>query len=166
MSFQISIDGRSLSVEKGQTVLQVARENGIDIPTLCDLPGLASHGSCRMCVVEIAGRANTPTACTTLVEEGMVVQTESPTVQALRAELLKLLLSEHPSCCLFCPEQSHCEDCMVTVRKTGVTTGCRSCPKDGQCQLQNLVNRFGLTEVGYPGRYRMLSVERNDPFFD
>ncbi|RPJ22697.1 MAG: 4Fe-4S dicluster domain-containing protein [Chloroflexi bacterium] len=166
MSLQISIDGRSLSVEKGQTLLRVARENGIDIPTLCDLPGLASHGSCRMCTVEIQGRSNMPTACTTLAEDGMVVQTDSPNVQALRTELLKLLLSEHPSCCLFCPEKSHCDECMVTLRKTGITTGCRSCPQDGQCQLQTLVDRFGLTEVGYPVRYRMLPVERYDPFFD
>src|SRR5512138_615127 len=166
MSLQISINGRSLSVEKGKTILQVARANGIDIPTLCDFPGLPSHGSCRMCIVEIEGRSNTPTACTTLVEDGMVVQTESPTVRALRTELFKLLLSEHPSSCLFCPEKSHCDDCMVTLRKSGVTTGCRSCPQDGQCQLQVLVDRFGLTEVGYPVRYRMLPVQRNDPFFD
>jgi predicted molibdopterin-dependent oxidoreductase YjgC len=166
MSLQISIDGRSLSVEKGKTVLQVARENGIEIPTLCDFPGLPSHGSCRMCVVEIQGRPNTPTACTTLVEEGMVVQTHSPVVQSLRKEVLKLLLSEHPSSCLFCPEHSHCEDCMVTLRKSGVTTGCRSCPDDGQCQLQILVGQIGLTEVGYPVRYRMLPVHKNDPFFD
>ncbi len=166
MSLQISIDGRSLAVEKGKTVLQVARENGIDIPTLCDLPGLASHGSCRMCIVEIKGRPNTPTACTTLVEEGMVVQTNTPDVQALRTELLKLLLSEHPSACLICPEKSQCEDCMVTLRKAGVTTGCRSCYQDGQCQLQVLVDRFGITEIGYPIRYRMLPVEKGDPFFD
>jgi predicted molibdopterin-dependent oxidoreductase YjgC len=166
MSLQISIDGRSLSVETGKTVLQAARENGIDIPTLCDFPGLTSHGSCRMCIVEIAGRSHTPTSCTTLVEEGMVVQTNSPKVQVLRTELLKLLLSEHPSSCLFCPEKSHCDDCMVTLRKSGVTTGCRSCPDDGQCELQTLVDRFGLTEVGYPVRYRMLPVLKNDPFFD
>jgi predicted molibdopterin-dependent oxidoreductase YjgC len=166
MSLQISINGRSLSVEKGKTVLQAARENGIEIPTLCDFPGLPSHGSCRMCVVEIQGRPNTPTACTTLVEEGMVVQTHSPVVQSLRKELLKLLLSEHPSSCLFCPEHSHCEDCMVTLRKSGVTTGCRSCPADGECQLQTLVGQIGLTEVGYPVRYRMLPVHKNDPFYD
>jgi predicted molibdopterin-dependent oxidoreductase YjgC len=166
MSLQISIDGRSLSAEKGKTVLQVARENGIDIPTLCNFPGLPSHGSCRMCIVEIEGRPNTPTACTTLVEEGMVVQTDSPTVQALRTELLKLLLSEHPSSCLICPEKSHCDECMVTLRKAGVTTGCRSCPQDGQCELQVLVDRFGITEIGYPVRYRMLPVQKQDPFFD
>src|SRR5512139_1170804 len=166
MSLQISIDGHSLSVEKGQTLLQAARANGIDIPTLCDFPGLTSHGSCRMCIVEIAGRPNTPTACTTLAEDGMVVQTNSSKVQALRVELLKLLLSEHPSSCLFCPEKTHCDDCMVTLRKSGVTTGCRNCPDDGQCELQTLVDRFGLTEVGYPVRYRMLPVHKNDPFYD
>jgi formate dehydrogenase (NADP+) alpha subunit len=166
MSLQISIDGRSLSAEKGKTILQVARENGIDIPTLCDFPGLPSHGSCRMCIVEIQGRPNTPTACTTLVEEGMVVQTNSPDVQALRTELLKLLLSEHPSSCLICAEKSHCDECMVTLRKAGVTTGCRSCFKDGDCQLQTLVDRFGITEIGYPVRYRMLPVQKGDPFFD
>ncbi len=166
MSLNISIDGRSLSVEKGKTVLQVARENGIEIPTLCDFPGLPSHGSCRMCIVEIQGRPNTPTACTTPAEDGMVIQTNSPVVKSLRTELLKLLLSEHPSSCLFCPEHSHCEECMVTLRKSGVTTGCRSCADDGQCQLQTLVQQIGLTEVGYPVRYRMLPVHKNDPFYD
>lgn len=166
MNLHITIDGRSLSVEAGQTVLQAARKNGIDIPTLCDYPGLTSHGSCRMCIVEIEGRANTPTACTTPVEDGMVIRTDSPTVHALRVELFKLLLSEHPANCLFCPERSHCDECMVTLRKTGVTTGCRSCPDDGQCQLQALADRLHLAEGGYPVRYRMLPVEKRDPFFD
>ncbi len=81
-------------------------------------------------------------------------------------ELFKLLLSEHPASCLFCEEKSHCDECMVTLRKTGVTTGCRSCSDDGQCELQTLVDRFDLAEGGYPVRYRMLPVEKKDPFFD
>lgn len=166
MSLHITMDGRSLWVEAGKTVLQAARENGIDIPTLCDFPGLTSHGSCRMCIVEIEGRSNTPTACTTLVEDGMVIQTDSPGVHALRVELFKMLLSEHPASCLFCAEKSHCDECMVTLRKTGVTTGCRSCPDDGQCELQALADRLDLPEGGYPVRYRMLPVEKKDPFFD
>ncbi len=166
MSLQITIDGRSLSIEAGKTILQAARENGIDIPTLCDYPGLTSHGSCRMCIVEIEGKSNMPTSCTTPVEDGMVVQTDSLKVQALRTELFKLLLSEHPASCLFCEEKSHCDECMVTLRKTGVTTGCRSCPDDGQCQLQVLADRLHLAEGGYPVRYRMLPVEKKDPFFD
>ena len=166
MSLQIIIDGLPVSVESGKTVLQAARQNGIDIPTLCDFPGLTSHGSCRMCVVEIEGRSHTPTACTTLVEDGMIVQTDSSTVRALRTELLKLLLSEHPSSCLFCEEKSHCDECMVTLRKSGVTTGCRSCSRDGQCELQILADRLNLAEGGYPVRYRMLPVEKKNPFFD
>lgn len=165
MSLQITIDGRSLAVEAGKTVLQAAQENGIDIPTLCNYPGLTSHGSCRLCVVEIEGRAVTPTACTTPVEDGMVVRTDTPNIQALRVEMFKLLLSEHPASCLFCEEKDHCGDCMVTLRKTGITTGCRCCPQDGLCELQVLAERLHVAEVEYPVRYRMLPVERKDPFF-
>ena len=158
MSLQITIDGRSLCVEAGKTVLQAAHESGIEIPTLCNYPGLTSHGSCRMCIVEIEGRSNTPTACTTPVEDGMVVQTDSSNVRALRLEMFKLLLSEHPASCLFCEEKNHCDECMVTLRKTGVVTGCRSCPDDGQCELQVLADRLQAAEGGYPVRYRMLPV--------
>jgi len=166
MSVTISIDQRPLTVDKGMTILEAARQNGIYIPTLCDYPGLASHGSCRMCIVEIQGRHTTPTACTTPVEEGMVVNTNSPKVKALRADVLQMLLSEHPSSCLFCPEKNHCDDCMVTLRKACVTTGCRSCPKDEQCDLQDMVNRLGIPQGNFPVRYRMLPVEKNDPFID
>ncbi len=148
------------------TILQAARQYNIYIPTLCDFPGLPSHGSCRMCLVEIEGRPTTPTACTTPVEEGMRIHTHSPKVQALRSEILQMLLSEHPSSCLFCPEKDHCDECMVTLRKAGVTTGCGSCPKDEQCTLQEMVQKIGLSGVDYPIHYRMLPVEKNDPFFD
>lgn len=162
----LMINGRRLSAESGQTILEVARLNDIDIPTLCDYPGLSSHGSCRMCIVEVQGRANTPTACTTLVEDGMVVETDTEKICEMRSDLLRMLLAEHPSACLFCPENQHCEECMVTLRKAGVTTGCRSCPADHQCGLQELVERSGLKSVSYPVRYRALPVERYDPFFD
>lgn len=166
MSIQLTINGKILSAEKGQTVLQVARANDIYIPTLCDYPGLPSHGSCRMCIVEIKGRTNTPTACTTPVEEGMVVETDTLQVNDLRVEILRMLLADHPGVCLFCPENQHCEECMVTVRKTGITTGCRTCPADQQCTLQEMVKRLGLQSVAYPVRYRGLRVEKEDPFFD
>jgi predicted molibdopterin-dependent oxidoreductase YjgC len=166
MSLRFTINDRALEVEPGLTILQAARRFGIEIPTLCDYPGLPSHGSCRMCVVEIQGRPNTPTACTTPLEEGMVIQTHSPRVLALRRELLQMLLSEHPSSCLVCPENENCAECMITLRKSGVTTGCRSCPKDGICELQELTARVGLDGMDYPVRYRMLKTEKKDPFFD
>ena len=166
MTVRLLIDELPINVEKGATILEAARQHELYIPTLCDYPGLPAHGSCRMCIVDIQGKQNTPTACTTLAEEGMVIQTNSPKVQALRAELLQMLLAEHPSSCLFCPEKSHCDECMVTLRKAGVTTGCRSCPKDHECDLQRIVEKLGLSQVNYPGRYRMLKPEKSDPFFD
>lgn len=166
MKLNITIDGQQLEVEKGITILQAARQQNIYIPTLCDYPNLPPHGSCRLCIVDIEGRIKTPTACTTPVEEGMVVHTNTAHLQYLRSEILKMILSEHPSCCLFCKEQDHCEDCMVTVRKTGVTTGCRTCPKDGQCELQELISHIDLGEFSYPFHYRGLKIERDDPFFD
>jgi NADH dehydrogenase/NADH:ubiquinone oxidoreductase subunit G len=123
LSIQITIDGQLLSVDQGVTILNAARQHGINIPTLCDYPGLPAHGSCRMCIVEIQGRPSTPTACTTPAEAGMVIQTNSPRIQALRGELLQMLLADHPASCLFCPEKSHCDECMVTLHKAGVTTG-------------------------------------------
>jgi ferredoxin len=78
MKVNITINDARLTVEKGLTILQAARENNIDIPTLCDYPGLPPHGSCRMCVIEIKGNPTFPTACTTPIEEGMVVFTDSP----------------------------------------------------------------------------------------
>jgi len=166
MSISLTINGQQLATEAGQTVLQAARANSIYIPTLCDYPGLPPHGSCRLCIVQVKGRSITPTACTTLVEEGMVVETNTPLVKELRVEVLRMLLAEHPGNCLFCPENDHCQECMVTLRKTSVTTGCRTCPADMQCQLQEVVDNIGLESVAYPVRYRALPVEREDPFFD
>jgi len=166
-TLRMTIDGRVLEVQKGETILQAARRYGFYIPTLCDYPHLTPHGSCRLCIVEVEGSPKTPAACTTPVEEGMVVRTHSPRLQSLRSEILRLLLSEHPVSCLMCPEQDHCDECMITLRKSGVTTGCRSCPKDGVCELQELVARIGLDgHSPYPVFYRNYAVEKGDPFFD
>ncbi len=166
MKLKITIDGQHLEVDSGITILQAARQHNIYIPTLCDYSNLPPHGSCRLCIVDIEGRIRTPASCTTPVEDGMVVHTNTAHLEYLRSEIIKMMLSEHPSCCLFCQEHDHCEDCMVTVRKTGVTTGCRSCPKDQQCELQELINHLDLGEFTYPFSYRGHKVERDDPFFD
>ncbi len=166
MNVKITIDGYPLEVEKGITILQAAQHNNIYIPTLCNYPSLHPTGSCRICIVEVQGIANPPTACTMPVEDGMVVFTNTSKVQALRVELVQMLLAEHPTSCLFCKEKENCDECMLTLRKVSVTTGCRSCPKDEQCELQALVDKIGLKRITYPVHYRMLKVERNDPFFD
>ncbi|MEN4099594.1 MAG: molybdopterin-dependent oxidoreductase [Anaerolineaceae bacterium] len=163
---KVHINDQPFTVAANLTILEAARQHGIAIPTLCDYPGLPSPGSCRMCIVEIQGRQNTPTACTTPVEDGMVVYTHSPRVMSLRRELMQMLLAEHPSGCIYCPEKETCHECMVTLRKSAVTTGCRSCPKDRQCELAALASQLGVDRPGYPVRYRMHPVANHDPFFD
>ncbi len=162
----LTIDNRTLTAHKGQTLLEVARANGIEIPTLCFLEGLSPHGGCRMCIVEVEGVRNLPTACTTPAEDGMIVRTRTAQIEAQRADILQLFLSEHTSSCLVCDEKTECKEFMPTIRKAGVTTGCRYCPKDGQCELQAVTEKMGITNIDYPIAYRGLRVETEDPFYD
>lgn len=91
----LNVDGRELKAEKGQTILQVARENGIDIPTLCYHEALEPYGACRLCIVEISkgGRSRIVASCLYPVEEGLEVKTSSPRVLSNRRMILELLLA-------------------------------------------------------------------------
>ncbi|KPJ68614.1 hypothetical protein AMJ44_06125 [candidate division WOR-1 bacterium DG_54_3] len=162
----INIDNQVLEVERGLTILQAAEQNNIYIPTLCAHKDLTPFGGCRMCIVEVEGMRGFPTACTTPVEEGMIIRTHTAQVQAERLEILQLILSEHTSSCLICDEKDECKEFMGTIRKAGVITGCRYCPNDGQCELQEVVEKLGVKEIGYPIYYRHLRVEKDDPFYD
>ena len=114
-TISLTIDGQVIPLQPGQTVLGAATQAGIDIPHLCAYPGLEPFGACRMCIVEIEGLRGFPTACTTPVAAGMVVHTHSAEVEALRRETLQLILSEHPSNCLFCEEALDCGAYMATT---------------------------------------------------
>jgi formate dehydrogenase alpha subunit len=162
----INIDNQILEVQKGLTILQAAEQNNIYIPSLCAHKDLTPFGGCRMCIVEVGGMRGFPTACTTPVEEGMIIRTQTAQVQAERLEILQLILSEHTSSCLICDEKDECRKYMGTIRKAGVTTGCRYCSNDGQCELQEVVEKLGVKEIGYPIYYRNLRVEKEDPFYD
>jgi len=162
----ITIDNKQVEVKQNITILQAARDNNIYIPSLCTLEHLPSYGACRLCIVEVDGLRGFPTSCTTPVEAGMVIRTDTAEIRGLRQEILKLLLSEHPASCLFCDEHDECKKFMGTIRKVGVTTGCRYCPNDARCELQEIVDKVGLTETSYPVYYRGFPVEKNDPFYD
>ncbi len=96
----LSIDNRTITAARGATILEAARAHGIEIPTLCYLDGLSAHGGCRMCIVEVEGVRTFPTACTTPVEEGMIVRTRTAQIEAMRRDILQLFLTEHTSSCL------------------------------------------------------------------
>ena len=162
----LTINNQPVQTDNARTVLDVAVQNGIYIPTLCAHPELVPYGGCRLCVIEVEGRRGYPTACTTMVEEGMIIRTETQAIQEMRKELIQLILSEHPSACLICEDVEGCTGFQDTIRKVGVTTGCRWCPKDKDCELQKVVDYLEVKELIFPGLYRNLPIEKYDPFFD
>ena len=91
----LNIDNRVVVVERGKTILQAAEQNDIYIPTLCAHEDLTPFGGCRMCLVEVEGARSFLTACTTPVEDGMIVRTHTDQIQKERKEILELILSEH-----------------------------------------------------------------------
>ncbi len=105
----LTLNGRAVSAPQGMTILEVAKENGIDIPTLCYLEGFPPMGACRLCVVEVEGSRTLVGSCHTPVTEGMVVHTHSPKVLAARKILVELLLASHPDSCLVCDKANICE---------------------------------------------------------
>lgn len=148
---RVRIDGRNVSVPPDTTVLQAAERAGVAVPSLCSHQELSPFGGCRLCAVEIEGMRGHPLACSTEVTHGMEVTTDSEELRELRRDVLSLILSEHPSSCLFCGEQDDCRRSLTTIRKAGVTTGCRSCPNDGDCELQHVVDLVGVEEDRVPG---------------
>src|SRR5664279_6050317 len=99
-AFDIQIDGRTLVGRVGQTILEVCRDNGIEVPTLCYEPKLSGFGACLMCVVDVAGEEHPPISCSRLAEAGMVVQTQTEEVRRLRRTNLELIFSDHNAYCL------------------------------------------------------------------
>jgi formate dehydrogenase alpha subunit len=137
---RLNIDGQEVRAKPGMTVLEAALEAGIYIPTLCFDPDLEPYGGCRLCIVEIEGVPNMPTACTTPVADGMVIRTSTPEVDQIRRNTVELLLADHPMDCL-------------------------TCVKNQQCELQKVAAYLGITER----RFRRTAIERpvddSNPFF-
>ena len=107
-SVTLTLNGQEVRALSGQTILEVARSAGVDIPTLCHDPRLESYGACRMCLVEVEGAWGPMAACTTTVREGMSIQTHSEKILKLRKFVLELLLTNHPLDCPVCEAAGDC----------------------------------------------------------
>lgn len=143
-SVTLTIDGRETTVPAGTTVMRAAAELGTAIPKLCATDSLKQFGSCRLCLVEIDGRRGTPASCTTPVEPGMVVRTQTPTLHKLRKGVMELYISDHPLDCL-------------------------TCPANGDCELQDQAGAVGLREVRYGDageHHRDQPKDLSNPYFD
>ncbi|MGB6865750.1 MAG: 2Fe-2S iron-sulfur cluster-binding protein, partial [Candidatus Aminicenantaceae bacterium] len=161
---KIIIDNKTIETEGQKTILNVARDNRIYIPSLCDHKELSPFTGCRICLVEIKGRRGYPPSCGTYVEEGMEIVTDSPELWKLRKDILELILSEHPNACLICSEKDSCDDYKSTIKKVGEVTGCVLCSNNRRCELQDVVDALKLEKVGFPSVYRDFEIKRRDPF--
>ena len=160
------IDGKQVRVNEGTTTLEAAREVGIYIPTLCYHPSLPSDGSCELCLVEIEGREDLPLACVTPVTEGMVAHTDTPQVRSLQRDVLKRILAYHPCACLTCWRRKWCNPYDICLRNVAMTQRCVVCPKNKNCELQQVVDYVGLEGEDFTCIYRDLPVDTENPLFD
>jgi len=136
----IRIDGELISALEGQTILQAAKANNKYIPTLCDLDGLTAVGACRICLVEVSGTERLFPACTTPIQEGMSVTTNSPKLTRYRRISVELLLIERNHVCAVCVSNGHCE-------------------------LQSMATALGISTVGLAYNFPTLSIDMSHPRF-
>ncbi|MGB5100700.1 MAG: formate dehydrogenase subunit alpha [Methanothrix sp.] len=166
-AIKLRIDDREVVVPEGSTILDAARKAGSYVPALCDHPDLKPIGSCKLCIVSVEGLDHYPTACNTQAKEGMVVQTKTEELQEMRRHTLEMILAltNHPTSCLFCERKNDCSDLRECMRKFPVTVGCKYCPKNEECELQQAVRFVGLKNIRYQISFKNGPVLR-EPFFD
>ena len=139
----VEIDGLPATVKAGTSILRAARESGVDIPKLCATSSLKPFGSCRMCLVEIEGRQGYPASCTTPIEDGMKIRTQTDALSKLRRNVMELYISDHPLDCL-------------------------TCSANGDCELQDMAGAVGLRDVryGFEGENHLdAPTDTSNPYF-
>ncbi len=139
----LTIDGVAVRVPEGTSIMRAAQEVGTTIPKLCATDMVKSWGSCRLCLVEVAGRNGTPASCTTPVAPGMAVSTQTDRLKRLRKGVMELYISDHPLDCL-------------------------TCSANGDCELQDMAGAVGLREVryGFAGEnHTVQAKDESNPYF-
>jgi len=150
----LTVDGFEVNVPEGTSIMRASMEAGIAIPKLCATDMVDAFGSCRLCLVEIEGRAGTPSSCTTPVAPGMVVHTQTGRLKTIRKGVMELYISDHPLDCL-------------------------TCAANGDCELQDMAGAVGLRDVryGYEGdnhvfkknggveNFQWMAKDESNPYF-
>jgi bidirectional [NiFe] hydrogenase diaphorase subunit len=136
----LNLDGYAVSARDDQTILEVAREAGVRIPTLCQMDGTSDVGACRLCLVEVSGSGRLVPACVTRIAEGMSIQTETPRLREYRRMIVELLFAERNHVCSVCVANNHCE-------------------------LQNLAVSLGVDHIRYDYLHPACEVDLSHPLF-
>lgn len=160
---RIIVNGSAYSFQSGETILDVAKRNNIDIPTLCHLKNAAPTGRCRVCVVEVKGADDLQTACSTQAENGMVVLTESGPVIASRQATLKAMLSSGNHNCAV-SEAAGKDWTAFQLRVQEADASTELCPVWGDCRLQDLAYRYQVTGDHFQGKQPPYPIEDVNPF--
>ncbi len=134
----IQVDNRQIEAHEGETILSALRRNGVEVPTLCHMDGMAPTGACRLCVVEVEGFGGLVPSCSYPVAEGMKIKSRSPRVLDARRTVVQLLLSNHPDDCLYCSRAAKCE-------------------------LQELASELGISERLYSGEKSTRTKDVSSP---
>ena len=137
---ELTIDGSTIRAQPGKTVMQVALENGIDIPRLCYHPELSVAGGCRLCQVEVDGWDDPVASCGLACQDGMKIQTRTENLFQIRKDIIDLFVAEHPLDCV-------------------------TCDKSGSCLLQNYAYEFGVTETSHEFQLGRDLYQDDNPFF-
>lgn len=146
----IIIDGLEIESVEKESILQIARNHGIYIPSLCDHGRLAPFGGCRLCIVEVKAKKRVVPACGTLAEDGMQIATKTPGLQKMRRRILELLLSEHPQAGSACGEKKLS----------------RPSSESRRGDLRKVIEYLKPDQAGFPALGGNFDVRTDDPFFD
>jgi formate dehydrogenase alpha subunit len=141
MPIKFTIDGKEVRAKPGQTVLQAALDNGIDIPHLCYYPALPPFAGCRLCIVDVKGGKAPMASCALSVKDGMEVTAHSERLHQFRKTALDLIISDHPA-------------------------NCMTCEKNGLCDLQKYIYEFGLEKTSYEGERTSYPNETGNPLIE
>ncbi len=159
----IIINGNPLTFEAGETILDVARRNFIDIPTLCHLKGTTPTGACRICVVEVERARTLLPACATPAADNMVVMTESPKVVEARRLILQLMLSSgNHNCAVRGSDNKDWTQFQLNVHRDDGSDAL--CPVWGDCRLQDLAYRYQVSGEGFDATATQYPMETVNPF--
>lgn len=135
---KLTIDGQAVEAREGQSVLHAALDGGVYIPHLCDHPDLEAKGGCRLCSVTVNGGETPVPACTTIVEDGMVVESRSEAAEAVRRTSMELMLATHPA-------------------------DCTGCPKYGKCEMQSIYQYMGVNGQDWRQKSRPVPTDEKNP---
>jgi NADPH-dependent glutamate synthase beta subunit-like oxidoreductase len=170
---QLTIDGKTISADSANTIIEAANKAGIYIPSICyhpDLKPACASGSCTegcgVCAVEIEGQADLVQACGTKALDCMVVHSDSATARDRQRQALLNILKRHPNACLTCWRRERCRPFDICLRNVDVSERCVTCPENTHCELQYLVDFLDMGNADIEYKYPDLPIQRDNPYFD